>query len=445
MADHNGEKSEPGIESDRRILKVVGYAAAAAFCSVSVCANLRYGLSLGKNPMDKANYAVASVAADIFKMAAPLFALTLWERRFRILAMMGFVLWLGCVSWSMASAAGFVLSSRGEAIADRVAEAAIRNGWEAKVERAETQLATLGRHRPVDVIKAELASVAVAPNIWRRSRHCADLALEESRLACAPVVGLRKELAAAEAADRLEGQLVAGRAQLATVPVAGAIADPQASALAKLTGVEEATIRTYVALLLAALIEAGSALGFTLVSVATAHNPPPLSASGHVPGPANTARLRANAQHAVVTNSIGRRVWTGLAVGTASHIAARDASTGHCRQRYSGTVPSALSPSHTPGSKAWWDANQDATNADALERWIRERLKVDATGRIPAREAYTDFSRWARATDIEPGTETRFGRDFSARIAELGGVKVKRRDCAYYEGVSLSASLRAAA
>ena len=63
----------------------------------------------------------------------------------------------------MASAAGYVLSSRDEVFADRVAETATRHGWEAKVERAETQLATLGRHRPVDVIKTELASVAVAP------------------------------------------------------------------------------------------------------------------------------------------------------------------------------------------------------------------------------------------------------------------------------------------
>jgi hypothetical protein len=257
---------------------------------------------------------------------------------------------------------------------------------------------------------AELASMAVAPRIWRRSRNCADLVLEESRVACAPVVGLRKELAAAEAAERLETQLVAGRAQLATVAVAGSIADPQASALAKLTGADEATIRTFVALLLAALIEAGSALGFTLVSVATARSPPP-PAPGHVPGPANTARLRANVQHAPATNSITRRVQTRLAVGSANHIAARESSTIHA----------ASSPSHAPGSKVWRGANQHATDADVLGRWIRERLKANAVARIPAREAYTDFCRWARDRDIEPGTETRFGRDFSAKISEREG------------------------
>jgi hypothetical protein len=399
-----------------------------------VCANLRYGLSLGKNPMDKATYATASVAADVFKMAAPLLALSLWERRFRVLGVMGLVLWLACLSWSMASAAGFVLSSRGEAIADRAAEVATRHGWEAKVERAEDQLATLGKYRPADVIKAELASMAVAPRIWRRSRNCTDLMPEENRAACAPMLDLRKELAAAEAAERLETQLVAGRAQLATVAVAGSVADPQASALAKLIGVDEATIRIYVALLLAALIEAGSALGFTLVSMATAHNPPPSA-----PGSANTAHRRASAQHESARTSITRRVQTGLKVGSANLVASPESSTG-----YRDRVPAEL-PSHAPGSKAR-GANQHATNADALGRWIGERLKADVTARIPARDAYIDFCRWARVTDVEPGTETRFGRDFSARIADLGGKKMKRRDRAYYEGVGLTvAPLRAAA
>jgi hypothetical protein len=87
-----------------------------------------------------------------------------------------------------------------------------------------------------------------------------------------------------------------------------------------------------------------------------------------------------------------------------------------------------------------------------FEWWVLARLKEDATGRIPAREAYTDFCCWTRAMGIEPVIETRFGRDFSTHIVSLGGAKVKRRDRAYYEGVSLtaheieiSAPLRAAA
>ena len=305
-------------EPRRRILQMSGYAAAAAFCAVSVGANLQYGLSLGTNPIEKATYALASIAADIFKMAAPLLVLSLLSKRFHILATAGLMLWLGCVGWSMASAVGFVLTSRGEAIAERVAEAATRHGWEAKVERAETQLATLGRHRPVDVIGAELAAAAIPQHIWRRSRQCLDLTLEESRKACTPVLGLRKELAAAEAAERLEAQLVAGRTQLATVSVAGSVADPQARALARLTGAGEATIRSGLALLLASLIEVGSALGFTLVSVATARNPPPLSAPRHVPGSSDAACRQAHPRPAATPDARERLVQTrhkGVAAG----------------------------------------------------------------------------------------------------------------------------------
>jgi len=506
MADDTRLQSA-GFEPGRRILRMSGYAAAAAFCAVSVGANLQYGLSLGRNPIDKATYAVASVAADIFKMAAPLLALSLWSKRFHILAVAGLLLWLGCVGWSMASAVGFVLSSRGDAIAERAAEAATRHGWEAKVERAENQLATLGKHRPPDVIKAELASAAVPLHIWRRSRQCLDLTLEESRLACAPVLGLRKELAAAEAAERLEAQLVAGRTQLATASVAGSVADPQASALARLIGADEGTIRTGIALLLAGLIEVGSALGITLVSTATVRNPPPPSTT-NVAGSSDSAGPQGDAPRSTRPAARERRVQI-------RHTAAGSRGRGPCTTRLlagpsdkaplpasgsvlglqinshanpptsvagssdsagpQGDAPRSTGPAardrrvqirHTaagsrgrrpcttcllagPNDKAPLPASgsvlglqvnshanpQSSSRADSLGRWIETRLNMDPAGSIPARNAYIDFCRWARASGIEPCTETRFGRDFSARIIHLGGVKVKRRDRAYYHGV----------
>ena len=163
MVDHENPKSEIGIEPSRDTLSITGYVAAAAFCTVSVCDNVRYGLSLGKSPIDKATYAVASVAADIFKIAVPLLAIGLWEKRHRSLAMIALVLWVGCVTWSMSSAVGFALSAWEVAVADRWAEAATRHGWEAKVERTEAKLATLDKHRPVGVInpRSKIAAVAL--------------------------------------------------------------------------------------------------------------------------------------------------------------------------------------------------------------------------------------------------------------------------------------------
>jgi hypothetical protein len=72
-------------------------------------------------------YAPASVGSDLFKIAAPLLALSLWDKGFHTLTALSLVVWLGCIAWSMSSAVGFALSSRGEAIADRMAEAAKSN------------------------------------------------------------------------------------------------------------------------------------------------------------------------------------------------------------------------------------------------------------------------------------------------------------------------------
>jgi hypothetical protein len=254
-------------------LRIAAYAAAFGFCSVSLYANARFGSTLGTGAADRIIYIVVSLSADLFKIAAPLMALGPGIRKSRLLAAATLSLWLGCVAWSVCSAVGFALSTRSEAAAERTALSATRHGWEATVKRAETQLATLGGHRPAGVIKAELAALAVAPPIWRRSRQCRDLSSQEIRAACGPVLARRSELAASEAAEALEKQLLAGRAQLGTVAGAGS-PDTQAQGLAQITGMSEARVRGFIAVLLAAVIEAGSALGFALAA-ATHRSPPP--------------------------------------------------------------------------------------------------------------------------------------------------------------------------
>jgi hypothetical protein len=435
-----------GVERRDRLLRVCGYAAVTAFCAVSFGANLQYGLSLGKTPIDKTTYAAASVAADVFKMAAPLLVLSVRGQRRYILATAGLLLWLGCVAWSMTSALGFVLSTRGEVIAEHAAKTTTRHGWEAKVERDETQLATLGRHRPTGVIKAELASAGVPLHIWKRSRQCSDLTLEESRLACVAVLGLRKELAAAEAAERLEAQLVAGRAELSTAPVAGSVADPQAGALARLLGLDEGAVRTGIALLLAGLIEAGSALGFTLVSVANGRNPQSTTPSHHSPGSSNAAGPSGRAKP--FSNGYSRRERGTQTRHRGAH-AAQQARARPCDVSCRGAASADAHPQQAPRSVATAPTNMEWRKV--VENWAQSRVNADVGGNIPAREAYADFYHWVRSAGLEPCTETRFGRLLSALVVQLGGRKMKKRDRAYYQGLMFktaaaqSAALQAAA
>ena len=134
------------------------------------------------------------------------------------------------------------------------------DGWTTTIRRAGEQLALVERSRPSTVIEAELASQLVPAAIWKRTQACTELTLPESHAACARVLALRQELAAAQSAQALEERIDEARRHLATAPVVGLSADPQVAGLAALLGTEEPTLRRALALLLAVLVEAGSAV-----------------------------------------------------------------------------------------------------------------------------------------------------------------------------------------
>jgi hypothetical protein len=357
------------------MLKFVGYLAAGALTMVSVATDARFGWTLGASPLDRAAYVATSVAIDAFKVGLPLLAMPLWVNRHRTLAVCAITLWVGCTTWSANAALGFLASTRGEVVAQRIADAKARTGWETTVERAEQEMARLAHYRPAAVVRADLNAAAVVGSVWQRSKHCADITVDESRAACAEVLRLRQELATAEAADGLESKVVAGRAQLATVSVTSAEADPQAAALASLIGADQTHIRAGIALLLAFILEAGSALGFAIVASATKGFLPP---------------------------------------ATPDHLSPRKPSTT-C---HSDPTRSRAADSH-------------------VRRWALSGLDIDSASSVPARRVYESFCDWARDQGIDPPTETYFGRQFAKEITHLGGRKRRTRNATVYSGIAL--------
>ena len=82
---------ENGPGDNSAVLKITCYGAAAALCAVTVAANLKFGLTLGSTPEEKAIYATASVAADVFKCTMVMVVIRLWQKRQRWLAGVGAV------------------------------------------------------------------------------------------------------------------------------------------------------------------------------------------------------------------------------------------------------------------------------------------------------------------------------------------------------------------
>ena len=259
-----------GKQSWSRIgLGLAAYAAVAALFIASAIANFRYGLSLAQDPIDRAAYGAASFAVDALKASLPILGAMLWRRQHRIIASASVLLWLGCVAWSLSSAIGFALTTRAEANVGRAQEHADMAGWTTTVTRAQDQLSALGKPRPSAIVQADLSAVTIPALIWKRSRQCNDIATPEKQRACARVTTLRRELVAAQVAERLEGTLTEARTASSDL----SRADPQAAALSRATGLPERDVRTGMAFLLAGIIELASAMGFAIVGLAMAPQP----------------------------------------------------------------------------------------------------------------------------------------------------------------------------
>ncbi|MEL6979367.1 MAG: hypothetical protein AAGM38_11915 [Pseudomonadota bacterium] len=278
----------------RALVLLIGFALAAAMFAISAWMNYRFGQTLGVEPTDRALYGGASLAADGLKSVIPFLLIGLWRARRWLLVGAGATLWLLCVAWSLASAVGFAAATREAATATRAAALAETAALGERAARLERLIAGLPAHRPAAAVAAEIDAAAVPRDVWRRTDRCRDVTRPDSLAVCQPVLELRRELAVAEDAARLETDLAATRAALAERPVAGVTADPQAAAIAALFGGEASGVRQTLALVMTGLIELGASIGFTLVALGAGALQGGRSASKRAPpDPAEPAPRRA--------------------------------------------------------------------------------------------------------------------------------------------------------
>ncbi|NJO36065.1 MAG: hypothetical protein HC869_26400, partial [Rhodospirillales bacterium] len=198
---------------------------------------------------------------------------------------------------------------------------------------------------------------------------------------------------AAQSVLALEERIADARRHLAVEPVVGASADPQVAGLAAMMGIEQPTLRRALALLLAVLVEVGSACGFALASAPTA-NPPPR--------PQTTSRT--------ATGSGG----TPSGPAPSKVVRFPDRAARGKRHRRSTTLPD-----------------------PSLVRWAEQCVRRDHDGCIGARVVYQAYCRWAHAAGVTVATETKFGRFLTSSITALGGSKSVRGKGAYYLGIRL--------
>ena len=213
--------------------RIAIYGLAVGFCAISLIANTCFAMSVATSPVEKVIMVVMGVLLDLFKAMAVVLALRLWARRYHALAVATVVLGLGALAWSSISALGFVATTRSNAAAIHASVQEQQSAWITTVRRADARLATVSSARPAAVIEADIATQVVPSHVWLRTRECTDPSLAKLHGACAPILKLRRELAAAHAAEGLEAHISETRKQLATLPTV-TTSDPQVATLSRI-------------------------------------------------------------------------------------------------------------------------------------------------------------------------------------------------------------------
>ena len=246
----------------RHFLGVLGVIAAGVLLAVSAAMNYRFGFSLGKTAMDGQIYGLASAAADCFKALVPFFLFAAIRNRMWSQAAAAAVVWTVVTGYSMTSALGHAALNRLDMTGQRAVEANTYKDTRAEAKRAQEQLAWIPQHRPVQTVQADIAGIK-DQRLWTTTSGCADVTGKTTRDFCQQFHRLSAELGSAQQAEKLEARIAELNGKLAGASggTVMAEADPQASVLAKLTGLDIASVQTALTIFVALLIEIGSAFG----------------------------------------------------------------------------------------------------------------------------------------------------------------------------------------
>ncbi len=230
--------------------------------AVTATGTARFAVALGYPAT--IGYVVGAVF-DVAKAVLPVALLMLLARR----AVMSFALigvaWLGLVTYSSLATHATVGIAIGSIERTGTWKMEGRANTKSELAAVEQRLAALAdprMPRPATTVRKALAAEKVPPAVWRRSQECLNIRRSTYfQKACAQVLKLRGELAAAEDYEKLEARAKDMREVLAAAPMV-ATTDPLPEAFAATLGhLLPLDGRVGVALLLMIVIEIMSCFG----------------------------------------------------------------------------------------------------------------------------------------------------------------------------------------
>jgi hypothetical protein len=378
----------------------MGVVAAGILLAVSAAMNYRFGFSLGKTAVDGQIYGLASAAADCFKALVPFFFFAALRNRMWSQALAAALVWTVVTGYSMTSALGHAALNRLDTSGKRAVEAANYADLRADSKRAQEQLGWVPQHRPADTVQSEINGLK-GQRAWTITAGCSDITGKSNREFCQQFHKLTAEHASALEAQKLETRIAEIGTRLATTAGGTALAeaDPQASVLAKLSGLNVEMVQTALTLFVALLIEIGSGFG---MYVAFAHWRVHETPETRAPAPLFAA---AAAGHS-----------TPEAPPAVEPVAEPEASEEAVHEEVAPVRRFGANDNKIGGKPLLPDSD--------VERYYRERVVASGGSSLTSQDLYESYCAWCEERDKEPFAMPTFSREFKSfgiRKERIGG------------------------
>ena len=394
----------------RHALGVLGVVAAGVLLAVSAAMNYRFGFSLGKTALDGEIYGAASAAADCFKALVPFFLFAAIRNRMWSQAVAAALVWTVVSAYSMTSALGHAALNRLDTTGQRAVDANTYKDLRADSKRAQDQLTWIPAHRPAETVASEL-NVIKAQRYWVITRECTEVSGKSARDFCQQFHKLNAELASAQQSQKLESRISEIGAKLAKTAggTVMAEADPQASVLSKITGIEVEKVQTALTIFVALLIEIGSGFGMYVAFAYWRIN------DRAVEQEPTRAAAREKAPQPAVESAPVPEIAVAAAAGREEEPAVAEPPAARRLNANNNRLPRAVPDSD-------------------VQRFYRERVvAASENSSLTSTELYEEYCRWCEDNEKEPFAHPRVTRE----IGELGVKKERIGKRTRYFGIAL--------
>lgn len=384
----------------RHALGVFGILAAGVLLAVSAAMNWRFGFSLGRTEFDGQIYGAASVAADCLKALIPFFFFAAIRNRMWSQAAASAIVGLVVTAYSLTSALGHAALNRFDTTGHRAVEAQVYKDLRGDLKRAQDQLSWIPQHRPAATVQGEIEGLK-NQRAWTFTKSCTDVTGKVGRDFCQKYHGLTAEMASGQQAQTLEARIAEIQGKLGKTDAMTVMgeADPQATVLAKLSGLNVDQVQMAMTIFIALLLEIGSGFGMYIAF----------------------SQWRLYDREAPAAPKMA----TVQSTAAAAVAAPQQAAVAIRKPRFGANDNRSLPP------------NKLLVPETDVQRFYKESVDSQDGHTVSATSLYEAYCVWCEERQKEPLALPTFGRE----IAEFGIQKVKKKDGVRYVGIALKSDL----